>query len=335
MIRILYVAPSKTDSVSFYRGWGPLSRLMQQFPARYHVEYCTGVNWCELYPSDIIFLQRPSTPNYLQIIKMAKLHGKKVWIDYDDDLLNIPHGNPCYQAVDKAQTETCVLQSVKLADAVSVSTEAIAEGFGIKEKAYVIPNAYDTELFWYSREIQPPVTKTILWRGSATHDHDLMQYTEEMVEAGKKFPDYKWIFMGNPFWATIKRFEEEKIDHAIVKMQDPVYYFKAIWEMHPAFQIVPLADNKFNRAKSNIAWIEGTHAGALVTYPAFESWEVCSGNRYRSSPANFSAALQSAIAAPDKERESVVNHAKYTIAESLNLEDMNELRRNLISEIAE
>ncbi len=41
-------------------------------------------------------------------------------------------------------------------------------------------------------------------------------------------------------------------------------YFEILMDLKPEIMIVPLEDNKFNRGKSNIAWIEGTVAGASI-----------------------------------------------------------------------
>jgi hypothetical protein len=49
---------------------------------------------------------------------------------------------------------------------------------------------------------------------------------------------------------------------------------------------VPLADSIFNRCKSNIAWIEGSFAGAVCLVPDWEEWQMPGTVRY-SNPAEY------------------------------------------------
>jgi hypothetical protein len=46
-------------------------------------------------------------------------------------------------------------------------------------------------------------------------------------------------------------------------------YFKFFSELNPNIFIYTLKDTPFNRAKSNISWIEATYAGASVIAPEF------------------------------------------------------------------
>jgi hypothetical protein len=46
-------------------------------------------------------------------------------------------------------------------------------------------------------------------------------------------------------------------------------YFKFFNELNPNIFIYTLKDTQFNRAKSNISWIEATYAGAAVIAPSF------------------------------------------------------------------
>ncbi len=50
-------------------------------------------------------------------------------------------------------------------------------------------------------------------------------------------------------------------------------YMTFISDMNPDIMIVPLADNPFSRGRSNIAWLEGSYAGAEVLGPRWKEWE--------------------------------------------------------------
>jgi hypothetical protein len=46
----------------------------------------------------------------------------------------------------------------------------------------------------------------------------------------------------------------------------------ALFDIRPHFVVVPLQDNPFNRAKSNIAELEAQAAGAIAIVPDWEEW---------------------------------------------------------------
>jgi hypothetical protein len=62
---------------------------------------------------------------------------------------------------------------------------------------------------------------------------------------------------------------------------------KALWDMAPACLHVPLADNMFNRAKSNIAAIEGGFAGAVCVCPNW--WNLPGTLSYNDGPSYYQA----------------------------------------------
>jgi hypothetical protein len=103
-----------------------------------------------------------------------------------------------------------------------------------------------------------------MWRGSDTHHVDLMQFSDAIRSCMNR-DDWEWMFFGyNPWFIP-------KTRH--IPTMDPVMYFRTIRQINPGVMYVPLVDNVFNRCKSNINWIEGTMAGAVVLIPNFESWE--------------------------------------------------------------
>jgi hypothetical protein len=55
---------------------------------------------------------------------------------------------------------------------------------------------------------------------------------------------------------------------------DLIEYFHSLKTLAPKIHLVPLKDNRFNRCKSNIAWMEATWAGAACVVPGFEEFEM-------------------------------------------------------------
>ena len=328
MIRILCVSSSIVDSCSFYRGWGPITALCNKFEG-FEVKHVAEVNWAVFRQFDVVYVQRPSTQSYVKIIELAKLNQKKIWIDYDDNLFSVPVDNPSHGAMDKKEVKECIIQSLRMADLVTVSTEALKRVLSFhNNNVHVIPNGYDKSLFSYA-ENKPHRQKTILWRGSSTHANDLMEVTPQIVNVAKAYPDYSWAFIGEPFWYTVQ--EIKKVTNAVcIKTQDPIYYFKTIYDLAPTVQIAPLSDNEFNRAKSNIAWIEGTHAGAVVVAPDFPEWDMPGVNNYDHS---LQYTLENVLKCQSKVNASDLDCAKRYIDEYLLLDIINKKRVELIKSI--
>jgi hypothetical protein len=85
-VRVLAIVPNPQDATAWYRVISPLRTLSTQVPSL-KIGVKQGVNapdW-ELALWEVVFFQRPATPEALACIERAKLLGCKVWIDYDDD----------------------------------------------------------------------------------------------------------------------------------------------------------------------------------------------------------------------------------------------------------
>lgn len=56
-MKVLYVTPSSTDPLAFYRGTGPLRRMRQQYKMDY--TNVDQVSWAQIVAHDLVFMQRP------------------------------------------------------------------------------------------------------------------------------------------------------------------------------------------------------------------------------------------------------------------------------------
>ncbi len=264
--------PDEGDTTSFYRAMGPLAHMAKRNP---HVELQIadirnpGSWWVDMVRSDIVFVQRPGGPPQFEVIKQAKCASKKVWIDFDDDLLEVPMHNPAYDHYSIGQIKDLVQASVRAADLVTVSTLALANT--VKQflspgaMCVVIPNAYDHDTFAWMRVDHTPREKVLVWRGSMTHDGDLHPYAAGIIAAMKKHPDWKFQAFGGKPWMILKELEPSTWASERHPM---LIYHHRLFALRPAAVVVPLEDNRFNQCKSNIAYIEATMAGANTIAPA-------------------------------------------------------------------
>lgn len=295
MKTLMCMTPNPNDATSLYRAVGPLQSLKRRM-GDIELIFNPLVSWATLKGADAVFLQRPALDNHVQIIDVAQANRTPVWVDYDDDLFNVPRCNPTFRIYGQQKVQNNVSRMLAKADVVTVSTvalqaqvRAILSRIGQApqsvpdlrlnpNKVHLVPNAYDEDLLSPLRGRAPARQSTLAtWRGSATHDKDLLGYTPELCNVIARHLHWTYNFVGSPFWLTVEKIEavpKLKTDSMIlVDALDPIEYFAFLAKTKPALMHVPLEDVQFNRCKSNIAWVEATHAGAVALAPAWAEWE--------------------------------------------------------------
>ncbi len=350
--------PVATDATSLYRGVGPLSSLRKAMRGDFNYSLNKDVNWATLKAVDGVFLQRPSQPRHVQITEMAQANGKAVWVDYDDNLFVVPKSNRANMIYGKAEVQNAMCAIIAKADVISASTEVLAEsirvilgriasapqnGSGLlldERKIVVVPNAYDLELMTDlidPRNKLPHQNKLIAWRGSATHDKDLWGVTPQLQQALAKHLDWTFTFIGEPFWMTIEALQEvpgiKPTNIFLAETLDPIEYLAFVKRTAPALMIVPLDDNPFNHCKSNIAWLEATHAGAMCLAPNFPEWRRPGILNYKTAE-DFGEKLEAFMRGEIDGYQYWKASAEYIVKE-LTLEKINRLRERIAMQICE
>lgn len=326
--------PDMTDATSFYRGVGPIARIRH---VCHNIDFLlfNEINWATLLMSDAVFMQRPFTTKHLQIAEMVKNNNLKLWVDYDDDLFQVPTDNPAHKIYADSTIQKNIAKIIAMADQVSVTTEHLKQQFQkgsvLNRNITVIPNAYDFKLFPYRTEEVSPRHKIVMWRGSATHHRDVMSCAQPITTLANdlRFSDYAWRFIGDNLWFVSDYMPKKNVIWS--KALDTLDYQKHIWDIAPKVIIVPLADSEFNRSKSNIAWIEGTFAGAATIAPDWDEWKRPGVLNYK-NPAQFSNLLEMVMSGEIK-TEPLVKLSWTNIKENFDLYKLNEKRIEIIESI--
>jgi hypothetical protein len=341
MKTLALLLPNQTDATSFYRGVGPFEELRRSMDFR--TVYIKDFNWAAAKGVDAIFMQRPYMDSHLTALEMAHANGLKVWVDFDDDLFNVPKSNRAHRLYSREKIQINMTHILAKADVVSVSTGKLKETFTEvmkqlrcdPDKVHIVPNAYDERFVkhYRPRNIKASSRKCVLWRGSETHDEDMDAHTEGMKLALANHLDWNFTFVGSPFWRTIRELatiERAKQTNVVeIEALDPAEYWKMIWKIAPALIQVPLQDNVFNRAKSNIAWIEGLHAGAVTLAPDWEEWQRPGVINYK-SPADYREKLDRFMRGEFAAEALHAEGWNYLLAH-LTLEKVNLMRSQLLS----
>ena len=324
MIKIKICDTAPHGACSYYRGIGPLSKLRKINP-NVQIEYIENVSWTVLTDCDILFLVRPVENAYIESIEMAKKFGVKVWIDFDDCLHEIPPDNPGFKYFRQPYILSNMEKSIKLADIVTVSTHEIKRFYQqFNPNIQIVENAFND----YNYRFDPRTNdaRFISWRGSNTHRVDLQSCVNDIAAVASHFPDIEWVFIGgdNPWFVTDRIQKASSItDMEITK------YNKYIWDLGPSIHIVPLIDSVFNRAKSNIAFIEATWAGAACLCPSLPEFAVPGAVNYTD---NFLYLLEKLIKSRTFRMENYERAYQY-VKDYLLLSTVNQKRIKIIEEV--
>lgn len=327
MIKLLISCAHKHDSTSFYRGWGVLHNLNRTMGRTLLLEDLSnrrGWTWADLGEIDILFLQRPYHIDSLKLVQYVKNFGIKVWVDYDDNLFNLPNESRAYFNYTTPVKQT-MLKILQLADAVTVSTQALKKLFEAMNVANVtvVPNALNDQLFKLPSAYNHN-SNTCAWRGSDSHVGDMVYFSHYMEQAINN-TNYNWHFMGyNPF--TLTNSVTGRI--SVSEPQDVLLYHQELRKLKPALMHVPLVYNSLNECKSNIAWIEATWAGAVCVAPAWPEWlrpgvlTYTTGEEY-----------QDLLSTPIPNAAELWQHSKDYIEKNLLLSHVNKTRAEIVNKL--
>ena len=105
-------------------------------------------------------------------------------------------------------------------------------------------------------------------------------------------------------------------------------YFDDLAKAKPHWLICPLIDNKFNRSKSNIAWIEASWAGAAVIGPELPEWKRPGIINYKD--VTHLEKIISKVAAGHYDRKELIQQSREYIEKNNTLSKVNKKRKDVI-----
>lgn len=145
------------------------------------------------------------------------------------------------------------------ADGVTVPSPALAsyvKNVVGQRNVYVFPNSIDLAEYDEYPTQRDSSRVRILWQGGQSHFPDLYPLRDAIVEVARKYPQTTWIMWGELFdWITdaIPHNQLERhgwSDHAAYKLKRGL--------IRADINLCPIADNAFNRCKSDIKWLEAS-----------------------------------------------------------------------------
>lgn len=323
---ILFINYNKTDSCSFYRSSGIAHNLAKQ--SGHNIQSISWkdieINWAVITMFDLIMFQRPFNKPSLDLITYIKEMNKMVWVDFDDNLMEVPPENPMYGIYNEPENKKALVNILSIADVITVTNDDLKQAYlQFNQNIQIIPNAFNDSIF-KRPDIMPKRDKSIIWRGTETHVRDIWHYGAAINKSVIDFPDYKFIFVGYKPW-----FLGEQLNKGFMKGTDIIVYFKNVMSLAPDCVQVPLHDSPFNRSKSNIAFIEASYFGAVSIVPDW--WDAPGALKYTDQQSYYDCL--NAVCSGEIDIEAANYESWEYIQDKLILSKVNKLRIEVINSL--
>ena len=215
---------------------------------------------------DVIVIQRVNPYSNI-ILKKAKKHNIKVVYESDDDFLDISHDNPSYNYI--LGNFDHILKLVNNSDKLVVSTNELKNRFnklGLDNveiiKNYYVEDALPLKPFTFRGEDHVKIG----YFGTLTHDNDLELIRNVIVRVkdifSKKGVSVIFEIAGASIDDSVDWFNVRKIPYYPMSLRTFYEWLgkNSDWDVG----IIPLADNNFNRCKSELKYIEFSALGVPV-----------------------------------------------------------------------
>jgi len=180
-----------------------------------------------------------------------KEKGKKIVVDCDD-WFDLNPDSPFIKEHEISDAKSVIKITMEIADLVTCTTKYLAKQIEpINKNVKVLPNYLDLE-FWDVNKYKNNSNKIrIGWAGSITHLNDLEYIVDPLKKFMDKYPS-QLIFVGE---TRIKDYFKGYPVECVLGVPFEVWPTR-LAGLRLDIGLAPLLDTPFNRAKSNIKWLE-------------------------------------------------------------------------------
>lgn len=288
----------------------------------------SSIAWDRISEFDCIFMHRPCRPDDMKLLQLARLLNIPVWSDYDDWLFQLPAWNGAAKTYHHPEIQSIMATVIACSDVVTVSTTALYTQFKkITDQVILLPNAYRSDLFSFRTSQMPDRKEDFVWRGTNTHDGDLLS----VQRAFSRLPKKVHLLGSAPYSLTSQMVPEGYEAHEMV---DPFLYWRKIHQMAPKVWLFPLDDCFFNECKSNISWIEALHSGAICVAPNMPEWRHPGVITYTPNDnLSFQNAAETAMEMNPAQLNTTVAEAFTYMKSKFDISVVNELRSSILNSL--
>ncbi len=256
---------------SYWRGKDPFKYLRTQgYEAYVSDEMVTekALQW-----ADVIVTNSIVSKDAIALIREYQVeHGKKLVVDCDD-YFDLNPDSPFIKEHTISEAKEVIQITMEIADMVTCTTTHLQHKLQkINPNVKVLPNMLDMQRWDLPKKFNTGEKIRIGWAGSITHLDDLKSIIEPLIKVKMEYPQVEYVFVGEPRIADYLPFPVEIVQGVPFD----------VWPARLAglrldIGLAPLLDTPFNKAKSNIKWLEyginkipGVYSETVYMYSGFE-----------------------------------------------------------------
>jgi glycosyltransferase involved in cell wall biosynthesis len=213
--------------------------------------------------ADIVVLQRDFPrllDSYKKIVALARDEQKPIIYDLDDFLLELPEGHPDRENQYYADALLPMYKAIHDADLVTTSTQTLKEYLlSFNQNIHVLPNYLDDKLWIFRTSSETTNDKStpviIGFMGGDSHRYDLEAFQSVWIELLERYgEDITLRFWGcQPPASIVTRSNVEWNQFELLSYPE---YANYVSRQTCDIFVAPLADNRFNRGKSPVKFLE-------------------------------------------------------------------------------
>lgn len=218
--------------------------------------------------SDVLVVQATVHPELLKEITRLRAQGRLTVYDMDDDPFALHAENPGQHFWGRPEVQEMLIQMLRAVDVVTTTTPELAETLRrFNKNVAVLPNQLPSEHWPTERlPIKDGNDLVVGWAGSSSHAPDLREVHDLLIQLLERYPNIEVHLAGaRPEWFRTL--------HPRLKFLQPVR-IEQYADLVSGFDIAlaPLADTRFNRAKSDLKVVEYGMLGLPVVASKMPSY---------------------------------------------------------------
>lgn len=345
----IYFHVSENSGVGYYRQYLPAYYLRKKHLANVMI---SDFRWGEgdhveppldmLFPianwADVIVVGRKDIPEFqAQWGGIREFFNVPIVLDTDDNVQFVRPYNPGYEGYHPdAEAQTWSKYGLaKVFDGITVSTENLKQFYSrYNPKIYVLPNNIDTR--WFD-DPTPPKKDDIVrigFIGSAGHLESVNIIKKPVLDILKKYSRSKF-YINAMFFDLFKEVPSHQVESVPwIKLEE---WPQGLKNLNLDIGLAPLADNMFNRGKSNLRWME-LSASRIPSIVSPVAPYLCVKNNedgiFAKESSDWFKAIENMILYR-KLREKIAENAHQRIRDEFNIEKNIPLWYNTYAEIVE
>jgi len=326
LINLGIITPNVSDACSWYRTLGPWNAFRKQFK-NVNLVIPSRVDWSSAGQIDVAYMQRPFLPEHATTAMILAKSGVPLWIDFDDDLWDVPQWNPASKHFRNEQCGQVLKEVSQWAHTITATTADLASAIADRtgKQVVVVPNALHDR---YPLRQPNPDKLIFWWRGGKQHRND-HHMTAVLFDEAAKVPGAEfWVIGDDPFWTD--RLPTGTVT-VVPDALDVVFYHETLLAKNPSILLYGLENCHFNRAKSSCSWLEATMAGSIVVGPRWQEWERPGILHYE--PGDEESARAAVRLAVEANRGELWKQAAQHLSQHYRLSVVNSRRFNVLRSI--